>query len=150
MSWSLHTSHLPSSWGSSWQKTAMEVLIPPETPALPPSENAAPMASPSLKLWIVSPMIIIHATVEIVAKVSFPLSTSNIAVRERLDLTLLSDGFCETPLGWSSNWPLAAWMNNINFILTSKCFVNCHRVNWEQQSGFHTYFGVTRQTLIIN
>ena len=114
----------------------MEVLIPPETPELPPSENAAPMASPSLKLWIVSPMIIIHATVEIVAKVSFPLSTSNIAVRERLDLTLLSDGFCETPLGWSSNSPLAAWMNNINFILTSKCFVNCHRVNWEQQSGF--------------
>lgn len=36
----------------------MVVLIPPDTP----SENATPMAIPSAILWIVSPIIIFHAT----------------------------------------------------------------------------------------
>ena len=70
--------YLPSSWGSSWQNTAIEVLIPPDTPELPPSAKAAPMANPSLMLWRVSPMIIIHATVEIVLNDALFLSNSSL------------------------------------------------------------------------
>lgn len=47
----------PISCGSSWQNTAIEVLIPPVMLL----ENAAPTASPSLKLWIPSPRITIQA-----------------------------------------------------------------------------------------
>ena len=83
--------YLPSSWGSSWQNTAIEVLIPPDTPELPPSAKAAPMANPSLMLWRVSPMIIIHATVEIVFNDALPLSTSSLKTerRDKLCLRLL-------------------------------------------------------------
>ena len=80
--------YLPSSWGSSWQNTAIEVLIPPETPELPPSEKAAPMANPSLMLWRVSPMIIIHATVEIRLNDSLFLSNSSLKTERRDKLRL--------------------------------------------------------------
>ena len=83
--------YLPSSWGSSWQNTAIEVLIPPDTPELPPSAKAAPMANPSLMLWRVSPMIIIHATVEILLNDPLLLSNSSLKMerRDKLCLRLL-------------------------------------------------------------
>lgn len=49
---------LPNSWGNSWQNTAIDVLSPPPTSC----ENAAPIATPSIILCIVSPIIIIHPT----------------------------------------------------------------------------------------
>ena len=80
--------YLPSSWGSSWQNTAIEVLIPPDTPELPPSAKAAPMANPSLMLWRVSPMIIIHATVEILLNDALFLSNSSLKTERHDKLRL--------------------------------------------------------------
>lgn len=45
---------VPSSCGSSWQSTANDVA----KPDFHDSENAAPRANPSAKLWIPSPMVI--------------------------------------------------------------------------------------------
>ena len=51
----------PSSCGISWQNTAMAVVKPVDNEAA----NAAPTASPSLKLWKPSLTITIHATLAI-------------------------------------------------------------------------------------
>lgn len=59
---------LPSSCGSSSQNTAMEM----ETPVRMLSLKAAPMLSPSMKLWRPSPKMIMYATVAITE--SFPCS----------------------------------------------------------------------------
>ena len=80
--------YLPSSWGSSWHNTAIEALIPPEIPKLPPSEKAAPMANPSLMLWRVSPMIIIHAIVEILLNDALSLSNSSLKTERHDKLRL--------------------------------------------------------------
>ena len=48
--------HLPSSCGSSWQATVMLVVTPDTVPIL----NAAAIAKPSAKLWILSPNKTIH------------------------------------------------------------------------------------------
>ena len=50
--------YLPSSWGISWQSTAIDVEIPPPMLLL----KAAAIARPSTKLWSESPTITIHAT----------------------------------------------------------------------------------------
>ena len=55
------STHLPSSCGSSWQNIAILVDIPRGIDA----EKAAPMARPSIKLWIPSPNTIITAMVGI-------------------------------------------------------------------------------------
>lgn len=44
----------PSSCGSSWQSTATDVA----SPDFHDREKAAPMAKPSAKLWMPSPMVI--------------------------------------------------------------------------------------------
>ncbi len=48
----------PNSCGSSWHKTASDVASPERHD----TENAAPMARPSAKLWIPSPMVIINGS----------------------------------------------------------------------------------------
>lgn len=52
-------SALPSSCGSSWQKTATDVA----RPDLHDRENAAPIANPSAKLWIPSPIVIMKGRI---------------------------------------------------------------------------------------
>lgn len=49
---------IPSSWGSSWHKTARAVAKPATLSPL----NAAPIARPSVRLCMPSPMITIHVT----------------------------------------------------------------------------------------
>lgn len=49
---------IPSSWGSSWHKTARAVAKPATLSPL----NAAPIASPSVRLCKPSPMMTIHVT----------------------------------------------------------------------------------------
>ena len=51
-------SYVPSSCGNSWQKTAMEL----ENPVVMEVAKAAPIAIPSVKLWMPSPMMTIQAT----------------------------------------------------------------------------------------
>lgn len=48
----------PSSCGSSWQSTARDVANPERQE----SEKAAPMARPSAKLWMLSPIVIIYGS----------------------------------------------------------------------------------------
>lgn len=62
--------HSPSSCGSSWQKTAMEVAMPTDTL----EEKAAPMASPSAKLCTASPIMIITDSALSPASLSSTLS----------------------------------------------------------------------------
>ena len=50
--------YLPSSCGSSWQRTASDVA----RPDLHDEEKAAPIANPSAKLWMESPMVIIKGS----------------------------------------------------------------------------------------
>ena len=97
---------LPNSWGSSWQNTAIEVLIPPETPELPPSAKAAPMANPSLMLWRVSPIIIVHATVEIFLSETFALLPL-LLTAEWLGKLSLFGWSCWTPPVWFPRVPIA-------------------------------------------
>ena len=49
---------IPSSWGSSWHNTARAVAKPATLSPL----NAAPIAKPSVRLCMPSPMITIHVT----------------------------------------------------------------------------------------
>lgn len=49
---------IPSSWGNSWHKTARAVA----KPAILSPLNAAPIAKPSVRLCMPSPMITIHVT----------------------------------------------------------------------------------------
>ena len=49
----------PNSWGNSCSRMAMEV----ERPVRKEAEKAAPMAMPSTKLWIPSPINTNHTTV---------------------------------------------------------------------------------------
>ena len=95
---------LPSSCGNSWQNTAIDVLMPPEIPELPPSANAAPMAKPSLMLWRVSPIMIIQATVDIFFRgFLIPSSLLNTERRDKLCLRL----FLGLPdASWGSASPL--------------------------------------------
>lgn len=55
----LWISSLPSSCGSSWQRTATDVA----RPDLHDRENAAPIANPSAKLWIPSPIVIMKGRI---------------------------------------------------------------------------------------